>query len=342
MTANWGVGLLLLAGCGGVQGAKGQSVAAAPTSSATPSESAAPPPRPSRPPCEVLLELTAPARETFPKPHVALDAAPCLQGKGGAYSLIRTYAGEATNAEGYGGGYFAHLTLLHAKASGEVARSKQMSIEESALASQRWTLEGLADFDADGVDELLVHTTDWEFEANGSESSDIWRVRGDLVEQYPAAKSIPIQRFNDFDGDGLLDLEVAKLFQGTINGCGPDGEWIEFGPTIVAHAVAGRFDYDEVSQREAKQLCPVAPQTIVPRVQGGIENTELRRRVACAVMWGVPRIAIVKQLEQRCPTPAPPSTEPWLHCDYEGVHPECINLPQLLLWAAVKPPFVLR
>jgi hypothetical protein len=295
-----------------------------------------------RPPCDILRDLVASAKFTFPEQRVAPSSPPCLDGRGGAYSMMTTYVGEATNAESHGGGYLAQLVLVHATAMGQITQSAPFGIEQSALESEDWTLEGLADFDADGVDELMTTRRISQFEANGGGDASVWQLAGDRIEPYRASVGLDFQQFHDADSDGLPDLELATPFAGTINSCGPDGEWIEFGPKLIAHSSAGRFVLDEVSQAAARELCPEKPRNVVPRARGGVDNTELRRRLACAVMWGTPTEVIVRDLEQHCPPPLPPTKPEWMSCDFDGVLPECVNLRQLTAWAAVKPPFVLR
>jgi hypothetical protein len=335
-----------LAGCGGAK--RAATIRQAPLALPMEQESApreAPGPTARaprlRPPCDILREVVASAGVSFPE-KVAPKLAPCFDGKGGAYSMMTTYIGEAVNAETHGGGYVGQLVLLHATANGRIAQSAPFDIEDSVLESEDWTLEGVADFDADGVDELMTTRVLSQREAKGSSEARVWQVTGERIESYAAAEELYFQRFRDVDDDGVPDLELATPFSGNINSCGPDGEWIEFGPKLVAHANAGRFVLDVVSEQEVLRLCPERPRSLVPRVRGGVDNTELRRRLACAVMWGTPSDVIVRELERQCPVPPGPPKPDWQNCDFEGVLPECVNLRQLFVWASVTPPFVLH
>jgi hypothetical protein len=291
---------------------------------------------PARAPCEVLRAVAEAARRSFPEEHPAPELAPCLAGKGGAYSFSITYVEDAT--DGYGPGYVAEMVLLHADAAGNVARSHALSGSSTGTYSRRYALHGLADYDADGTDELLLDVSEWEFEGNGNYYAGVWRVAGARVEPYPPAAKISIAKLEDVDQDGLPDLLVATPFQGTINGCGPDGDYLEFGPKWPMHARAGGgFAFDEVSRAELRRVCPKRPDRVVVRSAAGVDNTELRERLACAVAWGVKSDVIVRELERDCPKSQVVVDE----CAYQGVLPLCVNVPQLAKWAAVKAPFVM-
>jgi len=317
--------------------ATGAAVAGAAVSGAAAKPAAMPRGAVAREPCLVLRELAEAARRSFPKEQPAPELAPCLTGEGGAYSYAIRYTEDAT--DGYGPGYVAELVLLHADEMGRVARSHGLSASRTATYATSYELHGLADYDGDGTDELLLDVSDWEFEGNGDYDAQLWHVAGERLEPYAPAEKIAFTRFADVDHDGLPDLLVATPFRGVINGCGADGTEIEFGPSWPMHAQSGGgFGFDDVSRAEVLRTCPRLPARIVPPTAGGVDNDELRRRLACAVAWGVKSDAIARELERDCPTPQAPLDE----CSYEGVLPGCVNLTQLVKWAAAKAPFTLR
>jgi len=284
----------------------------------------------------VLREMVEAARRSFPEDHPAPEAAPCVTGKGGAYGVALSYEKDAS--DGYGPGYSGNAVLLHADAMGRVARSRALPAPSTGTYATSFTISGVADYDGDGTDELLVAVRDWEFEGNGDYGAQIWRVAGEHVEPYGPAEKLRIARLEDVDHDGLPDVIVPTPFQGRINGCGPDGNEIEFGPSWALHAqVGGGFGFDDASRAEVLRSCPKRPTRLVPRTASGVDNSELRRRLACAVIWGVKGDAIARELERDCPKPKAPLDE----CSYEGDLPGCVNVPQLVKWAAVKPPFTL-
>lgn len=289
-----------------------------------------------RPPCEVLGELSEAGRRSFPSELPAPDAAPCLEGKGGAYGAALSYTEDASSV--YGPGWHGRLVLLHVDGAGRVARSRPLNVASTGTYATTYKLQGLADYDRDGTDELLVSVSDWEFEGNGDYHAEIWQVAGKGVEPYGPAATLPIARLEDVDGDGMPEAIVRTPFQGTINDCGPDGTYIEFGPRWAMHAGAkGEFSFDEVSRAELFRGCPKRPLPLVPRVGGGVDNTKLRERLACAVAWGVSSRTIERELARDCPKLNALSDE----CSYEGVLPVCVNVPQLVKWSTVEPPFKL-
>jgi hypothetical protein len=284
-----------------------------------------------------LREIAEAARTSFPEDRAVPEPAPCLAGKGGAYSFSLHFTG--VDPSDYGGGYLADLRFLHADPEGHVATSQALQAASTATYATQRKLAGVVDYDADGTDELLVELSNWEFEGNGDYNGEIWHVVGDRIERYPPAGKIAIARFEDMDADGLPELLVATPFQGVINGCGPDGNYIEFGPQWPMHALrGGSFAFDETSRSLLRRSCPKRPVPLVPRTLARVDNTELRQRLACAVAWGMPSQAIVRELEQHCPQSSAPPDE----CAHEGVLPICVNLPALAKWAAMKPPFALQ
>lgn len=261
-----------------------------------------------------------------------------MAGKGGAFSYAASYAREAEEAASYGGGTVGEAVLLHADLHGHVSAGPPVRHEYSGLRSDGVELRGVADFDADGRDELLLMESVHEYEANGWSVGRVWHVADGALAPYPPAAGFHIRDFRDVDADGLPDLVVATPFEGTINGCGPDGMEIRFGPEWIAHARRdGTFGHDPVSRAEVKRRCPERPAAVVPFVGGGIDNDELRRRLACAVVWGVPATVVSRELQARCPKHAVLPDE----CAYEGVLPACVNLPQLVQWTLATVPFSL-
>lgn len=232
--------------------------------------------------------------------------------------MVVTYTGRALNAESYGGGNLGESVLVHISDSGKIAKSLPWRYENSGLASTRDTLEGSADYDGDGVDEALLSSFEWEFEANGSQSASVWRVVGRTIKQYPPARAFKIEHFTDVDNDGLPDLVTETVFRGIINGCGPDGTEVSFGPDWVVHARPdGSFAWDEVSRAAVLRSCPTEPTSVVPLTPGGVDNDELRRRLACAVIWGAAPERIIRELDSRCPAQKPAQDE----CAFEGTLP---------------------
>jgi len=297
-----------------------------------------------RPPCDVLRELAEQGLRTFPSDSEVRprEQPQCLEGKGGAYSFAWTF-GYFVETGGYGDGYAATLELLHADARGRVAKSAGSHFEKSGLEADEVVLQGLADYDHDGVDELLVTNSQWIYEGNGYYSASIWRVAGEALQPYPPALNLRLAAFEDVDGDGIAEVRVQTPFQGVINECGPAGIEIEFGPKWWLHAQPdGSLSFDDVSRTQVKKLCPARPRLLVPHSKSGIDNDELRLRLACAVAWGVPSEAIVQQLRAGCPSPPPPNPNDATDCNYEGTLPNCANLQQLEAWAKVTPPFVLH
>ncbi len=291
---------------------------------------------PPRPPCEALREIAEVARGSFPSDQPAPESAPCLEGKGGAYSLALGYVEDASSD--YGPGYRGRVVLLHADAAGRVARSKAIDVAHTGTWAIDYSLSGVADFDLDGIDELLVKVSDWEFEGNGDYHAEIWNVAGERVEPYGPASKLSIAALEDVNRDGVPEALIRTPFQGVINGCGADGTYIEFGPKWAMHAgPRGEFAFDEVSRAELLRACPKPPLPLVPRAAGGVDNTQLRERLACAVAWGVSSATIARELERDCPKLRALSDE----CSFEGVLPVCVNVPQLVAWSSERAPFKL-
>jgi hypothetical protein len=338
----WGFGLLLALSCASGRAEPVVRLAAAPPPS-TPARRAPATVReapqaapPTWAPCDVLREIVEVARQSFPSDQPPPDAAPCLEGRGGAYTFALGYVEDESSM--YGPGYLGRLVLLHADAEGRIARSKAISVSSTGTYGTTYTLEGLADFDRDGVDELFLKVSEWEFEGNGDYDSAIWHVAGERVEPYGPSAKLAIARLEDIDHDGVPEALLHTPFRGIINGCGPDGTPIEFGPPWPMRAGAGgEFTFDDVSRAEVLRHCPKRPARIVPRTPGGVDNTELRERLACAVVWGVPSRSIEQELERDCPKLKTLNEE----CNFEGVLPVCVNVPQLVKWSAAQPPFKL-
>lgn len=289
-------------------------------------------------PCAVLAEIAEVARRTFPEDSAgAVTKAPCVPAKHGAFSVVVSFDEDATS--GYGPGYYGMLELLFADDDGRVFRSRRIRVEESSTGANRYEIFGVADYDSDGTDELLIDESDYAFEANGDYHSEIWHVADGRLETYSPAAKLAIMRFVDIDGDVLPDLQLATPFQGTIDGCGPDGSYIEFGPKwVMRRQPNGAFAYDDVSRAEVRRACSAVPQGIVRRNKNEIDNAALRERLACAVAWGVPADVIVNELRRECPK----LKQPLPDCPGELERTACLNEPQLAKWAAEKPPFYLR
>jgi hypothetical protein len=291
---------------------------------------------PPRPPCEVLKEIAEVARASFPSDQAPPEPEPCLEGKGGAYTLALGYVEDASSD--YGPGFHGRAVLLHADAAGRVARSRAIDVSRTGTWATDYKLTGLADYDLDGTDELLVTVSEWAFESNGDYHAEIWRVSGERVEPYGPADKLSIARFEDVNRDGVPEVLLKTPFQGVINGCGADGTYIEFGPKWLMHAgPRGEFAFDDVSRAELLRACPKRPRPLVPRAAGGVDNTVLRERLACAVAWGVSSREIALELERDCPKLQVLNDE----CSFEGVLPVCVNVPQLVAWASKPPPFAL-
>lgn len=342
------VGCLMACGAFGCAAAKPAPAPAATVQVAPPLVDAAPPASPApeagakRAPCEILQPLFEESLQSFPEdsPERHVDEMPgCVEGKGGAYAATVTFWGTIDGGDNEG--YAARLVIVHLDDAGAVSKSRELEIQRSPITSNEYTFAQLFDYDGDGVDELLTTFRSATYEGDGA-SANVWKVVGNEVVPYPPTASLQLAGFRDVDADGLPDLVLQTPFQGQIARCGGDRAiTIEVGPELILHALRdGTFVADDVSYAELRKTCPAAPHPIVPRTAAGIDNDELRKRIACAAVWGKPAADLERELRAACPKPHVPAWDP-LDCAYEGTLRKCFNFEMLQSWARATPPLTL-
>ena len=135
-------------------------------------------------------------------------------------------------------------------------------------------IAGLADFDGDGVVEVLVDAMRWSIAAPVRSEVSGWALRGGAITALPEAFFVG---WRDVDGDGRTD----RLRRG------PPGD--ETTPLVDHGLPGGRFSSDDlVAQAAWQRLCPKPP-------EGPLDGL---RAVSCGLVWGQDRAEIARRIEE--------------------------------------------
>lgn len=141
------------------------------------------------------------------------------------------------------------------------------------------------DFDGDGADELVWTSSDWAFDELDN-SLGLLTFRDGEVRDYPPTAGIAIDRLEDWDQDGRLDLVTSQeVWPHIVYEGDPVGD--EIGPpAVLFHSRAdGTFSArDEVAARFLREQCPSRPEAIA--LFSDDPQIEAARAITCMRVWG--------------------------------------------------------
>ena len=170
---------------------------------------------------------------------------------------------------------------------------------------------GSSDYDHDGRGELLVRMVNyWCGDGDGDNPGPltIFTTRGPHIRPYANAQSLRrVDRAQDLDGDGLLDLLDDSWLGATA--CDPAAVGVDEHPvwTFAVHArLDGTFSYnDAVTQRFQRERCARLPRSFAALDDSNLSDLDgeaMLGRGLCARMsgWSVERVqlAILRDLQR--------------------------------------------
>lgn len=273
-----------------------------PATAATASFTPPPPPRPVDPRCAAVIarnrqhvaaanRLADAQRRAEGPTHggVLLDVdaqhRPCEATPAGVWSLTLATARYLIEVVPH---VTADTTLTWTPTTGAaVSLATPLVAEQLPTSSTYPTLEGVYDWDGDGVHEVVLRVERRVEEAAEPDTVTVYTVRDGVVRPYaPAQSDEAIVSVEDVDRDGRPDLILASPWR-TFEPCGHVGTW-RHGPTLAAHALPdGTFSTrDEVARAWVMRQCERGWRGEHSDVVGVFD-------VACARAWGQSPEAVV-------------------------------------------------
>lgn len=193
-------------------------------------------------------------------------------------------------------------------------------------------LVALTDYDGDGEAELLRTTDVRMHEASPRHSSQVLTFVGGRLVPYAKAPREPIERAQDIDGDGRLDLVGRGKYAGVTmkNVFGSD---VPVAPVVfAAHAMeTGGFSATDIpAMAFTEHFCPQAPALDLADAAHADKAAEIAEAVVCARVWGKTEAEVVAAWKKACAGFDAGSGDPL------GCQPWPTKL------AAIAPPFTLH
>ncbi|MBL8680000.1 MAG: hypothetical protein JNK05_12575 [Myxococcales bacterium] len=235
----------------------------------------------------------------------------CVAAAGGAWAvhaLGRTIVREGNERHP---GFEYEIEFYDAQGE-RVARGHRGTLRGPSCDHDELELFGSSDYDRDGKGELLFRKVSfWCGDGDGDNPSamEVLTVQGTNLRRYGRMMSVRrVDRAQDIDGDGLLDL-LDDSSMGETN-CDPAGVGTDEHPvwTFAVHARRdGTFSYhDRVTHQFQRDACARLPLEYVPDAirdnPGAIDGEAIFRRAMCARLAGVSldvtQLSIISELRR--------------------------------------------
>lgn len=168
------------------------------------------------------------------------------------------------------------------------------------------SVEGLFDYDGDGVSEIALTTSHHYGDEDRTETTKMYSLKNGEIVEYKAAP-LPFMAMRDVDGDGRPDLLIKSPFVAEIQ-CSYDGETAA-GPTLVAHSLPnGEFSTrDEVAKEIVRLQCGPSPKDILVTSGEGkdlkVDSQATMMRVTCAKIYGATTEEVTGRIRKAYPFP---------------------------------------
>ncbi|MDO9016453.1 MAG: hypothetical protein Q8S73_17275 [Deltaproteobacteria bacterium] len=209
---------------------------------------------------------------------------------------------------------------------GPATAGVRFELSATGYSRETTALVPAADYDGDGVPEVIVHRVEGAFEGGASSSHTVYTVRAGAVERYaPASRFTTIDRVVDADRDGRPDLVLPSPWL-AVSECGYMGE-DHPGPALLAHSLPdGTFSTaDGVARAWTAAQC-----TRPPRGEDPVRPDVLD--VACARLGGASPEAVIAALQVRSPAGFQRVTD-------EVRRGHCLTFQQIATVALLALPF---
>jgi hypothetical protein len=193
-----------------------------------------------------------------------------------------------------------------------------------ATQVDRRTLTVLADYDGDGLDEVLAVHESHHHEGSPKSEARVLTFKKGAIVPYAPARGIVIDGVEDIDGDGRPDLLTRGPYAKASRADAFGNAWPIAPIVFAAHARAdGTFaTADDAARARAHKSCPARP--ILPLL--GDDSDALK--IVCSRLWGVPTSALIAEIRTVCPNAAEAGVASWETCrEWEDT------------LAAIDPPF---
>ncbi len=220
------------------------------------------------------------------------------------------------------------LERFRGGASLRLADASYAVVEGMYTKYNRLEIDRLADYDGDGVEEVLVHH-DWRFHEGGDEHRvGVFTVKQGAVVSYPPAASLRVVSAEDVDHDGRPDLWLRGPYE-RVEATDHLGNDRPMAPVaILAHALpGGTFSMtDHVAKSASLRVCPAKPKLAFTATDLGYPGDVAAHDIVCARLWGATQAEVDAAIAAAC-------------TGIDGDIERCDTwAPEL---AAVTPPFTL-
>jgi hypothetical protein len=257
-------------------------------------------------PCEALASVTrdrlAEARAAHDGgcPAQGLDGFSCVDAHGVTWGwrVARASVTRSGDTEFYCATTFA-AELVREADGGTTATPTEDVKYDWTTRTERRELTALADYDGDGLDEVLaVHRVHFH-EGVPTEEARLLTFKGGAITPYAPAKGLVIEEATDLDGDGRPDLVTRGPYGKALKADGMGNQWPIAPVIFAAHSLAdGTFSRDDdVARARAHKSCPARPALTL----AGDESDALT--LVCSRLWGVPAPPLLKEIQTVCAEP---------------------------------------